>query len=163
MSLQRWEPFKEMMTLRNALDRLFEESFVRPSAYWSNIDSGLTVPVDVYQTDKDVVVKASLPGFKPEEVDISIIGDTINIKGEHREEKEEKQENYFIRERHYGDFSRTITIPVEIKSDQAEAVFENGVLTLTLPKAEEVKPRQIKIRAKSASVEGQKKNEGGKK
>jgi len=110
----------------------------------------------MYQTHNDVVVKAALPGFKPDEVDISITGDTLIIKGEHKEEQEGKQEDYFYKEHRYGTFSRSVTIPVQVKSDKAEATFENGVLTLTLPKAEEVKPKHIKVKPK-AMIEGSKK------
>jgi len=155
MTMQRWEPFKEMVTLRNAMDKLFEDSFVRPTSWIFDEGRG-TVALDMYQTANDVVVKASLPGFKPEEVDISITGDTLTLKGEHKEEKETKEEDYFYRERRYGSFSRTVTIPAGIKSDKAEATFENGVLTLTLPKAEEAKPKQIKIKAKPMIEAGKK-------
>jgi len=103
-----------------------------------------------------VVVKASLPGIKPEEVDITISGDTLTIKGEHKEEQKVKQEDYLRKERYYGAFSRSLILPVQVKSDKAEAVFENGILTLTLPKAEEVKPKQIKVKA-SKMIEGAKK------
>lgn len=154
MTMQRWEPFKEMMTLRNAMDRLFDESVIRPSVYLYGSDA--TIALDVYQTANDVVVKASLPGYKPEEVDISVTGDTVSIKGEHQEEKETQEENYWLKERHVGSFARAITIPTEIRSEKTEASFENGVLTLTLPKAEEVKPKQIKIQAKPA-IEARKK------
>ncbi|MCD6300004.1 MAG: Hsp20/alpha crystallin family protein [Dehalococcoidales bacterium] len=149
MTMIRWEPFREMMTLRNAMDRLFEESFVRPSRLWPEVGVG-ELAIDMYQTANDVVVKAALPGLKPEEVDISITGDTLTIKGEHKEEQEVKQEDYFYKEHRYGGFSRSIAIPVQVKSDKAEALFENGVLTLTLPKAEEIKPKQIKVKAKPA-------------
>jgi len=155
MTTIRWEPFIEMMSLRNAMDRLFEESFIRPSRLWPELERG-ELPVDVYQTANDVVVKATIPGVKPEEVDISITGDTLTIKAEHKEEKEVKQEDYFHKERRYGTFNRSILIPVQVKADKAEAVFENGVLTLTLPKAEEVKPKQIKVKAKG-TIEGAKK------
>jgi HSP20 family protein len=155
MTMMRWEPFKEMMTLRNAMDRLFEDSFVRPSRLWPELERG-ELPVDVYQTTNDVVVKATIPGVKPEEVDISITGDTLTIKAEHKEEKEVKQEDYFYKERRYGTFNRTIPIPVQVKAEKAEAAYENGVLTLTLPKAEEVKPKQIKVKAKGM-IEGAKK------
>jgi len=155
MDLVRWDPFREMTSLRDAMDRLVEDSFVRPSRFWPDSGRG-ELPIDMYQTANDVVVKASLPGFKSEEVDISIAGDTLTIKGEHKEEKEVKEEEYFYKERRYGSFSRSLPIPSQIKSDKAEAVFENGVLTLTLPKAEEVKPKQIKVKAK-AMIEGAKK------
>ena len=156
MTLQRWEPFKEMMTLRNAIDRLFEDSIVRPTSWFYDGEGRGTIALDMYQTANDVVIKASLPGFKPEEVDISITGDTLTLKGEHKEEKETRDEDYFFRERRFGSFSRTVTIPVEVKSDKAEAIFENGVLTLTLPKAEESKPKQIKIKTKPV-IESEKK------
>lgn len=130
------------MTLRQAMDRLFEDSFVRPTRLWPDFE-GVDVPLDVYQTPNDVVVKASLPGIKPEEVDICITGDVLTIKGEHKEEKEVKEKDYLIKERRYGSFSRSITIPISVKSDKAEATFENGILTLTLPKSEEVKPKAV--------------------
>jgi HSP20 family protein len=155
MTMMRWEPFKEMMTLRQAMDRLFEDSFVKAPRLWPDSLGG-DVLLDVYQTPNDVVVKASLPGIKPEEVDISITGDVLTIKGEHKEEKEVKEKDYLVKEHRYGSFSRSISVPVSVKSDKAEATFENGVLTLTLPKAEEVKPKQIKVKAK-AVIEGAKK------
>ncbi len=151
----RWDPFREVTSLRDAMDRLFEDSFVRPSRFWPEIGSG-DLAIDMYQTADDVVVKASIPGMKPEEVDISIAGDILTIKGEHKEEKETKEQDYFVKERHYGSFNRSLTIPVAVKTDKAKAVFENGVLTLTLPKAEEVKPKQIKIKAKALIESGKK-------
>ena len=150
MTMMRWEPFRNMTSLRNAMDRLFEDSVVRPGRVWPELERA-ELALDVYQTDSDVVIKATLPGVKPEEVDISITGDTLTIKGEHEEEQEVKEENYLHRERRYGAFNRSILVPVQVKADKAEAVFENGVLTLTLPKAEEVK--QIKVKA-SGSAEG---------
>jgi HSP20 family protein len=128
------------------MDRLFDDSLFRSSRFWP--DSGMGEPlVDIYQTANDLVVKAALPGVRPEDVDISITGDIITIKGEHKEDQEIKEENYLRKEHRYGAFSRSVTIPISIQSDKAEAVFENGVLTLTLPKAEEVKPKQIKVKA----------------
>lgn len=148
MHLVRWEPFRDPVTLREAMDRLFEESFVRPRAGWlAQVGAG-ALAVDMYETDDAVVVKSTVPGIKPEDLDISITGDTLTIKGETKAEKEVKGENYIRRERRYGSFSRSLTIPVLIVSDKAEAEFENGVLTLTLPKAEEVKPKAIKVKAK---------------
>jgi HSP20 family protein len=155
MALIRWDPFREMMSLRQAMDRLFEESFARSWRFWPDMAGG-ELPIDMYQTANDVVVKAALPGLKPEEVDITITGDTLTIKGEHKEEQEAKDEDYFYKERRYGAFSRSVTIPVQVRSDKAEAVFENGVLTLTLPKAEEIKPKQIKVKPK-VMIEGTKK------
>jgi HSP20 family protein len=145
VNLVRWEPFREMISLRQAMDRLFEDSFVR-FPHLSG-DGVREFPIDVYQTKKDLVVKAALPGVKPEEVDITITDDAVTIKGEHAEEQETKEYDYLYRERYYGAFSRSVAIPVKVKGEKAEATFEEGVLTLTLPKAEEIKPRQIKIKA----------------
>jgi HSP20 family protein len=145
VNLVRWEPFREMISLRQAMDRLFEDSFVR-FPHLSG-DGVREFPIDVYQTKKDLVVKAALPGVKPEEVDITITDDAVTIKGEHAEEQETKEDDYLYRERYYGAFSRSVAIPVKVKGEKAEATFEEGVLTLILPKAEEIKPRQIKIKA----------------
>jgi HSP20 family protein len=147
-NIVRWEPFRELVSLREAMDRLFEESFVRPVG-GRLAPAGMEVPaVDVYQTDDAVVVKSAIPGIKPEDIDISITGDTLTIKGETRVEEEVNEENYIRRERRYGSFYRSLALPLPVVTEKAEAEFENGVLTLTLPKAEEVKPKAIKIKAK---------------
>jgi HSP20 family protein len=147
-NIVRWEPFRELVSLREAMDRLFEESFVRPGG-GRLAPAGMEVPaVDVYQTDDAVVVKSAIPGIKPEDIDISITGDTLTIKGETRVEEEVNEENYIRRERRYGSFCRSLALPLPVVTEKAEAEFENGVLTLTLPKAEEVKPKAIKIKAK---------------
>lgn len=104
--------------------------------------------IDLYQTDDDVVVKASLPGIKADDVQISVTGDMITIKGETREKSEAKDKAYHIREQRWGAFERTIALPTAVVSDKAKAEFEDGVLTVTLPKAEEVKPRLITVKAK---------------
>jgi HSP20 family protein len=157
MAIQRWEPIQEMVTLRDAMDKLFEDSFVRPTTWWVAGDGRGALALDMYQTEGEVVIKASLPGFKPEEVEISITGDTLAIKAESKEETEKKEGEYFLKERRYGSFARSINIPVDVKSEKAEASFENGVLTLTLPKAEEAKPKQIKVKSKG-QIEGGKKS-----
>jgi len=149
MSMIRWDPARDLMTLRQAMDRLFEESFVSPRSLALEIGGG-DIPIDMYQTDNDVIVKASLPGVKPEEVDISVTDDLLTIKAERKEEKEVKGRDYIRKENRYGMVSRSITLPVPIQSDKAEATFESGVLSLKLPKAEKVKPKQIKIQAKQS-------------
>jgi HSP20 family protein len=130
------------------MDRLFEESFIRPGG-GRLAPAGKEVPaVDMYQTDDAVVVKSAIPGIKPEDIDINITGDTLTIRGETRVEEEVNEENYIRRERRYGSFCRSLALPLPVVTEKAEAEFENGVLTLTLPKAEEVKPKAIKIKAK---------------
>ena len=100
------------------------------------------------ETDQDVVVKSSVPGVKPEDIDITIIGDTLTIKGETKAEEKVEKANYIRQERRYGAFRRSLTLPTTIVAEKAKAEFESGVLTLTLPKAEEVKPRTIKVKAR---------------
>ena len=147
-NLVRWEPFRELVSLREAMDRLFEESFVRPSQGRLSLAREGGLAVDMYETDDAVVVKSAIPGIKAEDIDISITGDTLTIKGETKTEEEVNEENYIRRERRYGAFCRTLALPLPVVPDKADAEFENGVLTLTLPKAEEIKPKAIKIKAK---------------
>ncbi len=149
MSLTRWDPFREIVSLREAMDRLFEESFVRPFRIWPTLaDGGLTLPVDMYETDEALVIKASVPGVDPKDVDITVTGNTLTIKGEFREEEEGKRGSVHFQERRFGKFQRSITLPSTVDPDKAEAEFKNGVLTLTLPKIEEAKPKHIPVKAK---------------
>lgn len=145
-SLIRWDPFREMMTLRTQMDRLMEDLFNLPTA-WSEGEATTfwRLPLDVIERDDAFIVKASLPGVKPEDLDISYVDNTLTIKGELKEEVQQEGERYHLRERRFGQFMRSITLPVAIDPDKIEAVYENGVLTLTLPKAEEVKPRKIQV------------------
>ena len=153
-NIVRWDPFSDVVSLRDAMDRLFEESFIQPRLF-APLREGLGgLAVDVVENDNELVVKASVPGIKPEDIDITVVGDTLTIKGEMRSEKKdekngEKKDNYLVRERRWGAFQRTLTLPVEVQSDKARAEFEHGVLTLTLPKAEEIKPKQIKVSVKA--------------
>lgn len=142
----RWEPAREMMTLREAMDRLFDDAFTRPL---SQSGSNWSIPaVDMYQTDNEVVVKAALPGIKADEVQINVTGEVLTIKGEIKQENETKEKAYHIREQRWGAFERSLVLPTEVVADKAKADFENGVLTITLPKAEEVKPKTINIKTK---------------
>ena len=147
-NLIRWEPFRDLISLREAMDRLFEESFVRPRAGWLAPLGAETLAVDMYETDEDVIVKTAVPGVKAEDIDITITGDTLTIKGASKAEEKIEKANYIRQERRYGSFSRSVTLPTTIVAEQAKAEFENGMLTLTLPKAEEVKPKAIKVKAK---------------
>lgn len=145
MSISRWEPFRDLPSLREAMNRLFDESLFRP---WGVAYDFGNLAVDVYDNKDTVVIKASVPGMKSEDIDISISGDTVTISGEVKQEEKLEKENYYRRERRYGSFSRAVALPVAVQADKAEAVFENGVLTLTLPKAEEAKPKTIKVKIK---------------
>lgn len=146
--LIRWDPWGDLISLRDAMDRIFEESFVRPPREWLAPTAPRTLELDIYETENEVVVKAAVPGLKPEDIDVTIAGDTLSIKGETQEEKEERGKNYLRRERRYGAFSRAVSLPAGLQADKAEASFEDGMLTLTIPKAEEIKPKSIKVKTK---------------
>ena len=148
VSLVRYQPFTRMASLRQAVDRVFDERFFVPYRFFT-FGSAETTPVDMYHTEKEVVVKAALPGLKPEEVDISISDGYLTIKGETKAEEKIGEEDYFYREHRYGVFSRSIALPDELRTDEAEASFDDGILTLTIPKSAEVKPKQIKVKAKA--------------
>ena len=144
-NLIRWEPAREMMTLREAMDHLFDDAFTRPLS----LRDGWSVPaIDMYQTDDEIVVKASLPGVKADEVQINISGEVLTLKGETKHEEEKKDKAWHIREQRWGAFERSVVLPTDVVADKAKADFENGILTITLPKAEEVKPKVISIKAK---------------
>jgi len=144
MSIERWDPFSEAVSLREAMNTLLQESFVRPGA--GNAQGGhATLPLDISENENEFVVKASLPGVKPEEVQITVHGDTLTIRGETRAEEVKKGEQWHVRERRYGALQRSVSLATPVASDKAEAHFEHGVLTLRLPKSEAAKPRQIKI------------------
>lgn len=147
-NLVRWDPVRDMMSLREAMDRLFEESFVHPRGMLAPVEGAARLALDVFESDDDVTVRASIPGVNPDDIDISVTGDVLTIKGETSEEREEKKGNYHLRERRYGAFQRSVNLPAPVNTDKAVAEFKNGVLTLTLPKVEEVKPKSIKIRAR---------------
>jgi len=136
---------REMMSLREAMDRLFDDAFTRPLSV-----SGISTSpaIDMYQTSDEVVVKAALPGLKAEDVDITVTGETLTLRGEFKQETEQKDTNYHIHEQRSGSFHRSILLPTDVKADKAKADFENGVLTITMPIAEEVKPKSIAIKAK---------------
>ncbi len=147
MSIVRWEPFRDFMTLREAMDRLFEESFVRPRREWLAPAEG-TLALDMYETEDSVVVKSAVPGIKPDDIDITISGNILSISGATKVEEEVKEDDYIRRERRYGSFSRSVTLPEALEPDKAEASFEDGILTLNIPKAPEAKPKVIKIKGK---------------
>jgi HSP20 family protein len=144
-NLVRWEPFREMLTLREMMDRMIDEVFERP---FGVTFAGQVPAIDMYQTDNEVVVKAALPGVKADDVQISVTGDVLTIKGEIKQEEEQKGRSYHIREHRWGAFERSIILPTAVVADKARAEFENGILTITLPKAEEVRPKTITVKAK---------------
>ena len=136
--IMKWPEIPTFGSLQREMDRLFDDFFRR---------GGLMRPsVDVVETDDTVVVKAELPGMEPKDVDISVSGDKLTIKGERKVEKEEKGKTFYRMERCYGSFCRTIELPASVEADKAKADYKNGVLEITLPKTEQVKAKKIPIK-----------------
>ncbi len=144
-AITRWEPVREMMTLREAMDRLFDDAFTRPI----NMGAVSALPaIDMYQTDEEVVVKASLPGLEKDEVEITLTDNILSLKGSFENKVQKKGTSYHIQEQRYGAFERSIRLPTDVEIDKSKALFENGILTISLPKAEKVRPKTITIKAK---------------
>jgi HSP20 family protein len=146
MSLMRWDPFQELTPLREAMNRLLEESFVGLGRYDL---FGRTPPIDIRETETEFVIEASLPGMKPEDVQVSATPDQVMIRATKKaEEKAEKSETYTRQERYVGELNRTITLPKFVKVEDITASYEHGVLTLHVPKAEAPKVKQIPVQVR---------------
>jgi HSP20 family protein len=144
----RRDPFREMVTLRSAMDRLFDSASLGEDGDWPTFADSL--PLDVSETEDEYVVKASIPGIKPDDLEITYSSKTLTIKGEFKAEEEREDVHFHLRERRYGAFARSLTLPAAVKPDAIEAKYESGVLTLKLPKSEEVKPKKIAVKVAEA-------------
>jgi HSP20 family protein len=151
--IRRTSPFDELFSLRRAMDRLFDDDLVQPRA-WRPIALGAEPALDITTTPDELVVKASLAGWNPEDVEITLTGNTLTIAGEMKEEARREEESWILNEIRRGSFSRTLELPEGLVGDRATASYEHGVLTLRIPKAEEVKPKQIRITATSDAQPG---------
>jgi HSP20 family protein len=147
--VRRPSPFSELMTLRQAMDRLFDDTVFRPFNGYAAGDVS-RLPLDVRSTSEALLVEAELPGVRPEDVDITVENGTLTIRAEDRTERTDEQGDWLVREISRGTTMRTVTLPTGLEADKAEATFEHGVLKLRIPKAEQVKPRQIQIRPVTA-------------
>jgi HSP20 family protein len=145
-TLTRWEPLREIQTMRSLMDRFFDEPFFSTPLLWSQRGEQFPVPLDMIEEEDQYVVKASIPGVNPEDVEVTLTDNVLTIKGETKSESEESKSNYHVRERHYGSFMRQISLPMSVNADAVEATHENGVLTLRLPKTEAAKPKRIAVR-----------------
>ena len=148
MDLIHWRPFREVSRLRSEMDRLWDDYFGAGRRALQPLEETWMPAVDVAETGDKITVKAEIPGMEAKDIEISMVGDTLTIKGEKKVEREEKEENYHMIERSYGSFSRVMKLPVAVDADKVEATYKNGVLTVALPKKEEVKPKAIEIKAK---------------
>jgi HSP20 family protein len=145
MTITRWRPLGDLVSMREAMDRLFDD-FVRPGT-WSEGMGALSVPVDLWEEKDAYRLRADVPGMKPDDIEINVTHDTVTISGEMKTEIEAKEEGWLRQERRTGKFSRSFSLPVEIDANKVDATFENGVLQLTLPKSEAVRPKQIRVRS----------------
>ena len=142
--VRRPSPFGEIMTLRQAMDRLFDDDY-RPFRWLSGGPDGPALPLDVTTSADSLTIEAALPGIKPEDVDITVENGTVTISGRTATERTAEEGSYVLQEIRRGNFSRTVTLPTGLEPEKATATFEHGILRLEIPKAEQVKPRQIKI------------------
>ena len=140
--LTRWDPFRDLVTMRRAMDRMIENSLTENDR---DVTSEWGLPLDVIEDENEYVVKASLPGVKPDDLDITYNKGTLTIKGELKDESDTTKGQYHVRERRYGTFARSISLPSSVKAEDIQADFKDGILILKLPKSEEVKPKRIAI------------------
>jgi len=137
-------PFREMLTMREAMNRLFDESFFSPRVG----NGGFGLDLDVEAKNDEFILHANVPGLKPDDIHIEIVDNTVTLRGEYKAESKNEEKNYLLMERNYGQFTRTVTLPAPVNAGKADAQVEHGVLTLHLPKAEEAKPKLISVKAK---------------
>ncbi|MGH9453101.1 MAG: Hsp20/alpha crystallin family protein [Terriglobia bacterium] len=148
MSIVRWEPFRDLLTTQDRFNRLFNETFSRAFGSESGEDAGTrswAPAVDILENDQNVILKAELPGIDAKDVEIRIQDNTLTLKGERKFEKNVKEGNYQVVERSYGSFARSFSLPAYINSENVTADYKDGLLTLTLAKREEAKPKVIKL------------------
>jgi HSP20 family protein len=145
MAITRWRPFRDLVSIQDEMNRLFDDFFGRPMVRSGWTEGVWSPSVDVSENKDNVVIKAEIPGMTKDDVKISIQDNVITLKGEKKQEKEEKDANYHRIERSYGSFCRSFTLPTAVKADKIKATYKDGVLNVTLPKTEEVKPKEIPI------------------
>lgn len=142
----RWNPFRDMINMRNEFDRLFDEVMDAPRLRWQE-PTNWGLALDVVENEDNFLIKASVPGVNPDDLDITISDNVLTIKGELKEDQTVEQDRYHLRERRFGTFARSVTLPVPVNADEIDATYEHGILSLNVPKAEEIKPKRISIKA----------------
>ncbi|MGA2586097.1 MAG: Hsp20/alpha crystallin family protein [Candidatus Aminicenantales bacterium] len=156
MAIIRWDPFRDMVTLREKMNRMFEDVFAGRSEDKELSASTWAPAVDIFETESELMMTVEVPGIDEKDIEIKIEDNTLTLKGERKFEKETKEENYHRIERSYGSFYRAFTLPNSIDPDKIQAEHENGVLKITMAKRQELKPRKVKI-LKPATLEKAKK------
>jgi HSP20 family protein len=145
MAVVKWDPFRDLLSIQDRMNRLFEQTMSRSRSEEGIASSTWTPAVDIYETPEAIVMQADLPGLRREDIDIQIQDNTLTLRGERRFAKDAQEENYLRIERAYGAFQRSFTLPATVHPEKVRAVFRDGILELTLPKAEETKPKKIAI------------------
>ena len=146
MALVRWEPFKDLLSIHDRMNKLFEDTFFRDRGTEEGLVKGVWAPaVDIYETQNDIVLKAELPGLEQKDITVEVKDNTLTLKGERKFEKDVKEENYHRIERSYGAFQRVFTLPGTVQQDKVKAKFKDGVLEIIMPKEDKVKPKMIKV------------------
>jgi HSP20 family protein len=146
MALTRWNPTRDLLSMRDDMNRLFNEFFGRSEGQEGTWMAGTWAPpVDIHETDDALILKAELPGFSKDDVNVEIKDNTLTLKGQRQDEKEVKEEQYHRRERSYGSFQRTFMLPAIVDAEKATATYKDGVLELRLPKRETAKPKRIAV------------------
>lgn len=144
MSITRWDPFQNLATLQDQVNRLFEAPLAGRRAENSNL-AAWAPAVDIYETENELVIKADLPDINEKDLDVRVENNMLTIRGERKFEQKVKEDNYLRIERTYGSFSRSFSLPTTVNTESVQAEYKNGVLTVQLPKRAESKPRQVKV------------------
>lgn len=145
-TLIRWDPFREVQTFRQMMDRMMDEPFMGAPQLWAKGSDGFPLALDVAEDPDQYIVKASIPGVDPNDIDITLTDNVLTLRGETQQEKDVDEKNYQLRERRYGSFTRSIALPAGVDANKVEAIHEHGVLTLHLPKIEAVKSKKIAVK-----------------
>ena len=148
MAIVRWDPFKDLLRLQEEFNKFFEDQLAKRMGSEELASSSWIPPVDIYEDENNIVVKADLPGMDQKDIEVKVENNTLIIKGEKKFEDEEKKDNYHRIERFYGTFQRAFTLPDTVDVDKIKASYKNGVLEITIPKKPETKPKQIKVEVK---------------
>ena len=153
--LTRWDPFRELNTLQDRMNRLFQESFgpLAPRSEEALMSGAFVPPVDVYEDEQSVTLKVEVPGIDQKDIDIQLENNVLTVRGERKFEKEEKEENFQRVERRYGSFTRSFTLPNTIDTENVNADYDNGVLKIKMAKRAEAKPKQIKVNIGQKTLE----------
>ncbi len=145
-SLSKWEPFKDMVTLRDDFDRLFRSLFSRFPGFHEGEDDFWSPAMDIEEDNDNIVVKTEIPGMKKDDIMVSVRNNMLTVSGERKQKTETKNKTYHRIERSHGKFSRTVTLPSEVEADKVKAAYKDGVLSITLPKPASAKPKQIEVK-----------------